>query len=291
MSEVTGLRPRRGYVAAPHGQVHYSTLGAGPPLVLLGPAPRSIAAFEPLMQALPGLRTIAVDQPGFGGSDPLPSGASMDDIAGCVTHVLDVVEPGPVHLFGLHTGAKVAAAFAALQPRRVRTLTVCGKSHSLVPDRERRNAAMRAVVHERYFSPGAMAADPVRAWTATWRNFAAAWWPDGLFTQAWPGALIAALERKLADDLTARATVRDSYAANFQFDFAAALARAEAPVCVVEITSDAEDATVGRQGGALAAYARNGRCVTLPDTDPTGLFLHAGTEPLAGVLREIAGGT
>lgn len=289
---------RRGYIDWRHGQAHYRHGGEGPAVILLGGAPRSGGQFDAVIAALAarGFHAIAPDMPGFGQSDPAPKGVSIAEIAAFLPPLLDGLGIGRAHLFGLHSGAKVATAFAAAFPGRAAGLIVAGKSHSLVPDRETRNRTMRDVVAERYFTGGADRVDgpeALRGWAAAGRQLAKAWWDDALFipneSGGDPAAVIRAIEAKLIDDLTARRTVRDFYEANFAFDFAGELARVAAPTLILEITSEAEDRAIGRQGEALRRFPPAATARTLPQVDGSGLFLHAGigsiTEAIAAFVR------
>lgn len=282
---------RKGYADSRLGQVHFAVLGEGPPLILLGPAPRSYRGLIELAGVLaPRFRCVMVDQPGFGESTPMPADATMEDVADAVVPVLDALAIERADVFGLHSGLKVATALAARHPERVGRLVLCGKSHSIAPDMAVRNKATHAVVDRYYFTDGAGPSGdgvPMRGWAACWRNLSALWWNDGLVRADAPQRLMAATEAKIADDLLARPTVLESYRANFAFDLAAALAQVQAPTTVIEITSAAEDSRIGRQGTALAALAPHGVSRELPEIDPGGLLLYVGVEILAGAVKRV----
>lgn len=97
-------------------------------LVLLHQSPLSGAMFLPALQhlAAAGLCAVALDTPGFGASDPPPAPASIEAHAQALLPVLDAIAPGPVHLLGHHTGAAIAAAFAARYPDRIGRLVLNG---------------------------------------------------------------------------------------------------------------------------------------------------------------------
>jgi pimeloyl-ACP methyl ester carboxylesterase len=280
---------RKGYVNAPHGQLHYAVAGTGPVLLLLAAAPRSHRLFLPLMELLADrFQLIALDQPGFGNSDAMPPGTTMEQLGSSMACVLDAMDAREADIFGIHTGGKIGVAIAAAFPARVRKLIVCGKSHSLVPDMQQRNAAMRGTI-ERYYLPGAdpSGSEPLRAWTATWRNLCGAWWNDELFRAKDPDRFVRALEAQLSDELIARRNVLESYRANFEFDFAAAMSKVRAPTVVLEIIAKSDNDGIARQGPSLAVCAAHGRSIELPEIDTSGLFMHAGIEPIARVLTDV----
>ncbi len=119
---------RRHYVDGRWGQVHVTSAGEGPVLVLLHQSPLSASQFLPAvpMLAAAGLRVVALDTPGFGASDPPPGPVSIDALAGALPAVLDQIADGPVHLLGHHTGAMIAAALAARCPERLDSLILNG---------------------------------------------------------------------------------------------------------------------------------------------------------------------
>lgn len=117
---------RDGYADTPKGQVHYVTEGDGEPLVLLHKSPRSARMYRRLIPLLsPHYRVYALDMLGYGYSHPSPM---VDDVvealAENIVEVLDALEIERAHLFGLHTGAAVAAETAGGWPDRIATLTV-----------------------------------------------------------------------------------------------------------------------------------------------------------------------
>lgn len=239
---------RAAYGDGPFGQVHYLKSGGSlAPVVFLNPRSRSCLKLVPLLEA--ERPVLVVDVPAYGASAP-PSGATtMEEIATAVGAVLDAEGVAAAHLCGFHTGAKVAAAFAAREPGRTLSLTVCGKSHSLIPDREIRNSAMRGQLASRK-----------------------------------PDVVLVGMESYSADDLERQAGPARVYDANFAFDFAGALGRAGCPVAVIEFASDDEDAAHGRQGEALAACARDGRAVALPEREAMGIDLYVGADKVAAHL-------
>ena len=76
----------------------------------------------------------------------------------------------------------------------------------------------------------------------------------------------------LLTDLTASASAAGSspraaiYAANFDFDFEAALKQVSAPTLIIEVASEAE-AHLGAQADRLAASMQNGVAATIEEGD------------------------
>jgi pimeloyl-ACP methyl ester carboxylesterase len=139
----------RGYADTVLGQIHYRREGSGAPLLLLSASGRSSRMFSRLIPLIaPRLDTIALDTPGFGGSDPLPDGTSIEQIAEAFVAVLDALRIDRAHLYGHHTGNKIATAMAAGWPGRVDRLVLVGQSHSLLPDQTKRNARILEIVRE-----------------------------------------------------------------------------------------------------------------------------------------------
>ena len=174
----------------------------------------------------------------------------MREVADSVVAFMDSAKIDRAHLCGFHTGGKVAAAVAAFWPARSDSLTICGKSHSIIPDHAQRNKAMRDQVASRK-----------------------------------PDVALIAMENFVADDAERAAGVARVYDANFAFDLAGAVARVECPVMVVEITSADEDIAHGRQADALAGCARHGKSMALPEIETMGVDLYVGASHLADVLN------
>jgi pimeloyl-ACP methyl ester carboxylesterase len=117
-------RVRRGYLDSDDGQLHYREArpDAGTPLrtpiVCLHQTPTSSLEFEPLMRELATDRVVvALDTPGYGGSDGPGEPQSIDDYAGrlsqAMLHLGFGAGPlGRAVLFGYHTGAVLAAQIA-----------------------------------------------------------------------------------------------------------------------------------------------------------------------------------
>ena len=112
--------------------------GTAPPLVLLHPSPRSGAMYEGWMAALaPQGRVLAIDTPGYGGSDALPSPPStMADYAAPLHALLQAVAGPRCLVYGSATGAQLAIAYAKLHPQAVVHLVLDNAAHFDDPERE-----------------------------------------------------------------------------------------------------------------------------------------------------------
>ncbi len=121
----------KGYVSTPMGQVHYRDVGprdAKVPLLLIHQAWMWMIEYAQIQDELAklGYRSIAVDTPGYGLSDPAPGQPTIGDLAENLTPVLDGLKIKTVIIVGHHTGSLIAAAFAAHHPDRVTAVVLHG---------------------------------------------------------------------------------------------------------------------------------------------------------------------
>jgi pimeloyl-ACP methyl ester carboxylesterase len=124
----------KGYAATPMGQVHYRDIGpksAKVPLLLVHQAWMSLIEFAEIQDELAklGIRSIAVDTPGYGMSDPAPGQPSIRDLADNLVPVLDDLHVRRVIIVGHHTGSLIAASFAAHHPDRVVAVILHGSPY------------------------------------------------------------------------------------------------------------------------------------------------------------------
>lgn len=121
-------RMRKSYIDGRWGQVHVREMGTGTPLLLLHQSPLSGGMFEAAMPFLAdaGFHVVAVDTAGYGNSDGAPEPPSITDHGEALLFVLDALGWEHSHLLGHHTGAAIAAAFAARHPAQVRRLVLNG---------------------------------------------------------------------------------------------------------------------------------------------------------------------
>ena len=119
---------RKGYVDTDLGQVHYLACGDGMPLVLLHQTSDAATMWENVLPrfARAGYRTIAVDIPGHGQSDPPPSQPDGPEFARRVDEVTRLLGMDHYSVLGHHFGATVALWMAADYPERVTHLLFYG---------------------------------------------------------------------------------------------------------------------------------------------------------------------
>lgn len=114
-----------------HLQFRQGGAAGAPVLVLLHPSPRSSAMFEPWMAQLAAqFRVLAVDTPGYGGSDPLPAPpACMADYLPPLRALLQDLAGPRFSLYGSATGAQLAIAYSLAHPADVRHLFIDNAAH------------------------------------------------------------------------------------------------------------------------------------------------------------------
>lgn len=121
----------------------YRDHGTGAPVVLIHGVGMQSAAWQPQIAALAEKhRVLAVDMPGHGGSDPLPSGARLADFVSWSESVIRALELGPSSIVGHSMGALIAGGLAVTYPAIVERI-------ALLNGVFRRPAAARAAVVER----------------------------------------------------------------------------------------------------------------------------------------------
>ncbi len=255
----------KAYVRTAQGQLHYAEAGEGAPLLLMGETPRGWRTFERLIPLLArDRRVIALDLPGLGDSHPLPEPMSVAAMAACVADFIAALGLQSADVFGMHTGNKVAAALAADRPEQVDRLVLAGQTHSLIPEKDARNAGLGGFAAN-YAEADDSADGALRAWLRTKLAIDAAWWPEALLAgEADPRAIELAAEKAI-DLLRGRRSAAAIYRAVFDFDLAAVVARIPARTLVLEFTTP-EEAHFGEQGPRLSALMPDATAASIPVT-------------------------
>ncbi len=278
---------KRGYAESRLGQIHFAAAGASdnPPLVLLPQGGRTWRMFASLaVQLADTYRLYALDYPGSGLSDPLPEGATFEEIAAAFIDVLDSLGIDRTSVYGLHTGNKIAAAMAAGFPTRVTKVVLAGQSHSLVPTNERRAATVGRTRRKLLDATDAREQALVH-WADLFSVVSALWWREDLMRHiAEAGARRNTITRA-TDELLASESVPTLYRANFKYDLQRDLARITAPTLVLEIATPGEDHSIGRQGPGLLSMIPSAELVTLEASDYHGITLEDRAPEVAAILR------
>ena len=274
----------RHYVTTSLGQIHCTRAGAGTPLVLLAAAGRSARMFSALLPKLAdSFDVIAFDTPGFGNSDPLPEGATIEQIARAFIEALDGLGIERTAIYGLHTGHKIATAMANQAPRRITKLILAGQSHSLVPDQETRNAGIRQSVSAYVnFGGRGTGKDAARA-QATAAQAGALLQLAGSSPDSHPVFGGHVLDHAL--DKIQSEGIADLYLANFHYDLQRGLRELGVPTLVLEIATDQETKHIGLQGEKIAQLIRGSTLLTLHVPDGRGLTLENRPDDLAHIIK------
>ena len=144
----SALAGGKGYAQCRLGALHYRRLPgeAGgerrTPALLLHQTPFGLAEWvdiQPLLADM-GFDTIAPDNPGYGMSDPPPDSVTIADLADNLVDLLDGLNVERVAVAGHHTGAAIAASFAARHPDRTASVVLHGCPVYSAAERESRLA-------------------------------------------------------------------------------------------------------------------------------------------------------
>lgn len=283
------LRPA--YAGTARGSVHYAQAGGGVPLLLLHATPGSWRAFRQLAPLLAGrFRTIAVDTPGYGNSDPLPGPVSIDAMAESIVALLDAMELPRAHVLGLHTGNKIAAALAARWPDRVDRVVLAGHTHSLIVDKKGRDDAIRHLVDHYFprFGSSADGAHLVRQWLMAQADVQPLWWPQQLLSGREVAAEdVAIAEGMVIDHLLGWRSIVPTYEAIFDFDLAAALRQVRTATLVLELRPH-DESHLPAQAPVIRELIPGSRSATLDGCD-AGVFRRAPQRVADAVLPFLDG--
>lgn len=118
---------QRGYGDGPIGQVHYVEMGSGPVVLLLHQTASSSAMYGRVMPLISErYRTVAIDTPGFGQSDPPSQPVELAQYTQSIVAVLDALGIERAHAVGFHTGASLALDLASHYPDRTASIVLAG---------------------------------------------------------------------------------------------------------------------------------------------------------------------
>ena len=121
---------RRGYLDFAWGQVHMRMAEADPALpllLLLHQSPLSARNYDRVLPLLtPVCRPVAIDTPGYGGSDLPDRQWEVADYAALVLAIADRLGASRFHLFARATGTVFALATALAAPARLHSLALHG---------------------------------------------------------------------------------------------------------------------------------------------------------------------
>lgn len=123
---------RRAYFECRYGQLHVRTafpstggFDERTALVCLHESPRSSRSFAAFLPAIGTDRSVyACDTPGCGQSDPPPAPPRLGDYAAAIGDVLDALRLREADVFGVGSGAAIAAELAIARPSGVRSLVL-----------------------------------------------------------------------------------------------------------------------------------------------------------------------
>ena len=260
---------KKGYAETKLGQVHYSRGGNGPPLLLLHPGPRSSRYYWRLAPLLAEhFEVFAPDTLGFGNSDPAPLDVTLPGLAENMVDFLDFFGVERAHVFGIHTGNKIATAMGAWFPTRVNKMILCGMTHSLMLETQRRNSEINKIVG--HFTDAPQQGDESRLlldWSAGFRMLSEEWWRMDLLGRFELGPdRFVQMEQRVTDVLQCRASMAASRRAILTFDLAEELRRITIPTLVIELASVTE-AHLGLQGPKLVELLAQGSLMTINGAD------------------------
>jgi pimeloyl-ACP methyl ester carboxylesterase len=251
---ITAPKVLRGYVPVRYGQLHYAISDpdtpasrSRTPIVLLHQSPNSLVEYGPLIGEMGKDRlTIALDTPGYGGSDSPSSEPRIEDYATVVVEALQALglDSRPVDLVGNHTGAFIATSLATLEPERVRKLVLIGVF--VVPD-EVLAQVRRALPHPDSYT------QVIEEWCAKMPSAKATYLAEGVPDHGW------ALR---VDSLRPIATKRE-YGHHAAFEYAAR-ARTELPKVTQPVLLMAVADNIDEFTKSSAPLFQNATLVDLP---------------------------
>lgn len=258
---------RRQYVRGRWGQLHLHVAEPdGPatqrPLICFHLSPGSGRMYRPFLAEMGKDRlAIAVDTPGYGGSDAPPAPTDLGSYAETLAEVLDELALDEIDFFGAHTGSRLAVEIAHLRPQQVQRLILFGAAVYTEEERAKQKAT--------FARPKPVAADGAHL-ASRWTGWAA--W-------RWPGVTDEMIGRYAADSVQDFERHWWAHQAVFEHDMAARLSALEHEVLVLCTKDDIEVPTRRAQ-----ALIRNGRY--LERLDWGHWFLEVDTPGAAALARD-----
>ncbi|WP_166417478.1 alpha/beta fold hydrolase [Cochlodiniinecator piscidefendens] len=232
-------------LSEPYGKVAVHTSGVGQPLVLIHGVGMQSAAWAPQVECLSKThQVIALDMPGHGGSDPLPSDAQLPDFVAWLQAVLVDLKTGPVSLAGHSMGALVAGGFAVSHPEMVERVALLNGVH------KRTDAARSAVVAR---------AEQIREGTFDLETPLSRWFGDSLEDQEASAKVFGWLSEM---NPTGYATAYGAFARG-DTTYADRLGEITCPM--LALTGDGDLNSSAAMAQAMAEAAPNGRCIVIKD--------------------------
>jgi len=235
-------------------------------------------------------RVLAPDNLGSGNSDPLPPDVSIADMARSMVDFMDFLGIEKAHVFGFHTGNKIATEMAAAWPSRIDNLILLGHTHSIMADHEALNAALRAVVASdlRRFEPEPDGSHLVKQWAAEFSAISNLWWDTARFTrEKLTPELFRRRKERVVDMLQIRG-LDEVYKAIFDFDLGARMQQIKARTLLIEVAVPQEK-HLGRQGEKLVKLIPGSQLATV-EHSTGGAVVEVEAEQLAKLVLDFLKG-
>lgn len=275
---------KHGYGDTLEGQIHYMSAGHGEPLLLLHQTGSSRQYCRLIPMLAERYRIYAPDNLGSGNSDPLPANVQIPDLARSMVHFMDFLGIDKAHIFGFHTGNKIATEMAAAWPDRVDRLMLCGKTHSIMAEHEALNAALKAVVEPsiRKFEPAPDRSHLVKQWAADFGAMTGLWWDTANCAgETLTPELLQRRKERIIEQLQMR-DLTEMYRAIFAFDLGARMRQIKAATLIIEVETP-EEAHLGRQVEKLVKLVPGSRLASVAHTKG-GIAVEAEAEVFAKLI-------
>ena len=269
-----GPKVRHGYTDSQYGELHYAIakpVGGGTqktPLVMFHQTANSSVEFGNLVPEMGKDRvTIAIDTPGYGGSDGPDKIPTIEDYAVAMATGLKALGYGPdkpVDVLGYHTGAFTAGELAIVHAKMIRRVVLVGEW--IVPEERR----LKAIANLPRYETSVAFFDWLAASLPRYKE----------------SALVKAIGdanwgRVFVDSL--RPLTRREHGHDAAFEYAVRvrdrLPKIEQPVLLVAIDDGIREPTLEAK-----KFIKNGELADLPHLKGDAFFNHA--PELGGVLRK-----